>query len=49
MLNANDLKTVMKSHNTFIEEIETFEKDSIALKSEIDELKNTLNTQLGKE
>lgn len=49
MLNAADLKTVMKSHNTFIEDIENFEKDSMALRNEIDELKNTLNTQLSKE
>ena len=44
MLNAADLQNVMKSHNSFIDDIETFEKESVALKNEIDELKNTLNT-----
>jgi hypothetical protein len=34
----------MKFHNSFIDDIENFEKDSQALKNEIDDLKNTLNT-----
>jgi len=44
MLNANDLKNVMNSHNSFVTDIENFEKDNLSLKNEIDELKNTLNT-----
>tara|TARA_B110000285_G_C15103130_1_gene606239 strand:+ start:1293 stop:1427 length:135 start_codon:yes stop_codon:yes gene_type:complete len=44
MLNANDLKSVMQSHNSFIDDIENFEKETNSLKNEIDDLKNTLNT-----
>jgi hypothetical protein len=44
MLNAGDLKSVMQSHNSFIEDIENFEKETGSLKIEIEELKNTLNT-----
>jgi len=44
MLNASDLKNVMTSHNSFINDIEIFEKENINLKEEIEDLKNTLNT-----
>lgn len=49
LINPHDIKEILKNHNEMYKEIKKFEDSSIAFKSEIEQLKTTLNNELQKE
>ena len=49
MINPNELKTVLQTHNGLLEDIDEFKKENDELAKQIEELKSTLSYELGKE
>lgn len=49
LLNSGDLRSIFQANNKIIDEIKEFERSNSNYKEEIDELKQTLEKEIGRE